>query len=90
MEAYLTLALTPHASQDESLLLIWRILGREFSDNRVDDSAPASEMRIRGTVHKPVLVSYKSKRRFSQPTQLDQHWLVLMIKYSPYKFKCHS
>lgn len=57
VKAYLALTLTTHTSQDNSSLFIIRILGSDSYDNLVNDFAPASEVWVRGTVHKPMLVS---------------------------------
>ena len=62
LEADLTLALTTHTGQDEPWLLICRILAGESFDDPLDDLAPACKVRVRGAVHKPVLIFYNQQR----------------------------
>lgn len=84
VKTYLALTLTTHTSQDKPSLFIPRILESDSFDNLVNDFAPASEVRVSGTVHKPMLISYTTKWKFSQRTTMNQYLLELII---PHEFK---
>jgi hypothetical protein len=61
LETYLTLSLAAHPCDDKTSLL-FTIFGRTYGRyGPIDNSFPSGELRILGSVYKPVLVDYETE-----------------------------